>query len=309
MKKVVIALAGLLVVMFLLVYLFIPSKKLVLHSVDLTCTESAAQRFILNKNAWKTWWPGNVKNDENVEYQNRQISIDRFTLKGFDISFLNASVNTSAHLQIVYLTDMSSRLTIQSEASFSALPWKRIMQYMEFTKEQETIAALTNDLKKFFNDEQHIYGFTVQKQKVKDSSLVSIKKSFNHYPVTEDVYGLINSLKSYAATKKVKQTGYPMLNVYAVDSTQYNVMAAIPVERDIPSSDNIEQKKMVLGNMLVAEIKGSISTITNAENQMNIYIKDHKYVSPAIGFQSLVSDRQNEKDSTRWITRLCYPVF
>lgn len=309
MKKVVIVIAVVICIVLISVYLVIPSKQRIFHSLELNCTESAAQRFMLNRNAWDAWWPGKVIDNKNLVYQNRKINIDRFTLKGFDFSINEEGLQTSSHLQVVYFTDMSAKLSVQSEAVFSAVPWKRVAQYLAFKKHQLLVESLANDLKVFFDKEENIYGFSVQKQKVKDSSLVSTRAMFNHYPDNTEIYTMISTLQKYTRDKNIKETGFPMLNVSAVDSVHYSVMVAIPVERDIASFKNIEQKKMVLGNILIAELKGGPATIARAESQMSVYIKDHKYVSPAIGFQSLVTNRLAEKDSTQWITRLCTPVF
>ena len=66
---------------------------------------------------------------------------------------------------------------------------------------------------------------------------------------------------------------------------------------------------MVLGNILVGEVKGGLSTILNAEKQLANYVFDYGKASPAIPFQSLVTDRSLEADSSKWITRLNYPIF
>ena len=36
---------------------------------------------------------------------------------------------------------------------------------------------------------------------------------------------------------------------------------------------------------------------------------DYHLTSPAISFQSLVTDRQVEKDSLKWITKIYYPIM
>ena len=43
--------------------------------------------------------------------------------------------------------------------------------------------------------------------------------------------------------------------------------------------------------------------------QMEQYVSDHKYVRIAIPFQSLVTDRMNEPDSSKWITKIYYPIM
>jgi len=66
---------------------------------------------------------------------------------------------------------------------------------------------------------------------------------------------------------------------------------------------------MIRGNILVAEIKGGIYSVNEAERQLVNYANDYKKISPAIPFQSLVTNRQLEPDTSKWVTRLYYPIF
>ena len=100
-----------------------------------------------------------------------------------------------------------------------------------------------------------------------------------------------------------------MLNVMKTDNS-YVAMTAIPVDRELPATNEFASKFMLKGgNILEAEIKGGPFTIERSFNELENYRADHKYTSPAIPFQSLVTDRAREKDTAKWITKLYYPVF
>jgi hypothetical protein len=66
---------------------------------------------------------------------------------------------------------------------------------------------------------------------------------------------------------------------------------------------------MVLGNILVAEVKGGVYTAEKAIEVLSVYANDKKRISPAIPYQSLVTDRMQVSDTSKWITRLFYPVI
>ena len=51
------------------------------------------------------------------------------------------------------------------------------------------------------------------------------------------------------------------------------------------------------------------SEIQKAYDQIQHYISDHNRVAPAISFESLVTDRRQEPDSSKWVTRIYYPVM
>jgi hypothetical protein len=66
---------------------------------------------------------------------------------------------------------------------------------------------------------------------------------------------------------------------------------------------------MALGNILVGEVKGGTYTVISGEQNLTNYVNDHKKMSPAIPYQSLVTDRLLEADTSKWVTKLYYPVF
>jgi hypothetical protein len=38
-------------------------------------------------------------------------------------------------------------------------------------------------------------------------------------------------------------------------------------------------------------------------------VQDHQRVAPAIPFQSLVTDRTKQPDTSKWVTRLYWPIM
>ena len=100
------------------------------------------------------------------------------------------------------------------------------------------------------------------------------------------------------------------MNLYKKDSSVYLVRVAIPVDKKLPTSGNISYKWMLGGgNILITDVKGDKKEIRNAFDQTNLYISDHNKVTPAIPFQSMITDRRQEKDSTKWVTKIYFPVI
>jgi hypothetical protein len=174
---------------------------------------------------------------------------------------------------------------------------------------EKNIRSLTRELKKYFDQQQNVYGMNIVRKTVTDSTLVSLKKNFDHYPSTEEIYTLIDSVKNFIRKKGGAENNYPMLNIHMEGPGLYEAMVGIPTKIPLTAEGGFTIKHMVLGYILEGEIKGGVSTVLNAEQQMTNYVLDHKKLSPAIPFQSLVTNRLQQKDSTQWITRLYYPIF
>jgi hypothetical protein len=165
-------------------------------------------------------------------------------------------------------------------------------------------------MQSFFSKPENIYGFTIRQEPVVDSILVSTFAMSKGYPSTAFIYNLLDQLKDYIKNQSAKETGYPMLNINTEDSINYLTRVAIPVDKELKSSGNISYKRMLgRGEILVAEVKGGPGLINNAFYQMKNYVNDYQRVAPAIPFLSLVTDRMNEPDTSKWITRIYYPVM
>jgi hypothetical protein len=100
-----------------------------------------------------------------------------------------------------------------------------------------------------------------------------------------------------------------MLNIENTDRTNYKVQVALPVNKKLPELGDISSKQMLKdGNILTAEVIGGLNKIDGAMEQFEKYISDYQRSIIAIPFQSLITDRSKEKDSTRWVTKIYYPV-
>jgi hypothetical protein len=303
MVKRILLISLLIAVAVFTVYLILPSQKLGKETYASSCTPSAVDRLILDRTKWNRWWPGNIEDSSISTYKDYKYRIDQIQVDGFAATVYNNDDSAKLLLQVSPTGTDSTVFTWYTEVITT--PFASILSSKPIVL---NIDSFINAVNSFFNNDKNIYGLDISMQKVKDSSLISIKSEFGHYPFTEEVYALVESLEQYIKQHQGLATGAPMLNVYQEGPT-YFTMVAIPTERDLPSEEKFQLKKMVLGNILKAEVKGGIATIRNAEEQLDNYVKDHRKASPAIPYQSLVTNRLQEQDTAKWITYLYYPVF
>jgi hypothetical protein len=93
------------------------------------------------------------------------------------------------------------------------------------------------------------------------------------------------------------------------DSGYFETMVAIPVNKVVPPKDNFLFKRMVPGKILVTEVTGGRYTTAHALKQLENYLEDNELQSPAIPFESLVTDRSRQPDTSKWVTKIYYPVY
>ena len=71
--------------------------------------------------------------------------------------------------------------------------------------------------------------------------------------------------------------------------------------RELRSADNTK--------LLMAEVCGGDWTVSQAIGQLQLFIKDYRMESVAPSFETLVTDRSKEPDTTKWVTRIYFPVL
>ena len=187
------------------------------------------------------------------------------------------------------------------------LPSQRWASWEERRRIEKTGMAYLQHLNDLKNS-QILYGFPVKRELVKDSVMVSIRFTSPTYPTTREIYRHIDILLQHIAAQGDRATNHPMLHVQPAENG-YLAQVAVPTSRLLPDSGSILRKRMVLGNILMAEIKGGQARVEAALQQLDNYAKDHELRSPAIPYASLVTDRTKVPDSTQWITRIYYPVY
>lgn len=156
------------------------------------------------------------------------------------------------------------------------------------------------------------YGGEINQTNLMDSTLIYTKISTDSFPTVVEIYNTIRLLEKYASSKSAKITNYPMLHINKIDSTdlKYEISLALPIDKELPSFGNISPKRMLVGGkFLTTTVKGGFGNVANMEKNLEHYLSDYTYSSPAIPFQSLVTNRVVQKDSTQWVTILYYPIY
>lgn len=180
-----------------------------------------------------------------------------------------------------------------------------------FTRRTEDyLEALVSNIDLKSKDSRNVYGLHFKETTLLDSTLITIQKKFEFFPSTNDIYQLIDVLENYMNQHDAQPTNKPMLNIREFENN-YQVMVALPINKELPNTSEIRSKRMLSGGKFIVSnvCAGGMWTFEQYEKNMENFIQDYSYVSPAIPFQSLLTNRMTEKDTGKWNTKLFYPVF
>lgn len=281
------------------------------RSTELTIVQrplAPVERMMIRQELWKKWWPGHQPADSVFDFYGMPLTAKTNLVNGFTL------VSSNGHpfeLQCTWLpNEMNTvRLTITAVEKAGSNPFKKIGTYFNMFSTRKKLAEWITQVKSNLENDKNVYGFTIKKTKVKDPYLISTKQTYDHFPETNEIYSLIGKLESYISSQKGKAINHPIMHVHSLTDSSYEAMVAIATDTLLPPMGALVPKSMVLGFILEGEVTGGALSAWEAEKMIEHYAIDYRKASPAISFQRLITNRLDEPDTTKWVTRLYYPVF
>ncbi len=310
MKKLLLVLFVLIALIIAGTYILIPSNIHFRKSMYVKTSPNSAARFLLDEKAWHSWWPAKSanKSDTYFLYKDYEYAVNWKMISGDSIRIITKDGAINSLINIIAINKDSTGFQWEGTSQTETNIFKRVSNYFTQKKLQNHTGEIFSALKEYLENGANVYGVNIEHKMVVDTLLISSKKMFTAYPNTEQVYDMINELKKYIATNNVEQTNPPMLHVVQ-DSGMFKTMVALPISKIIPNTDKFIIKKMIAGKILIAETKGGSANAEATIKTVELYMDDYHLMSPAISFQSLVTDRSKETDSTKWVTKIYYPVM
>ena len=306
MKKTLIGLILLIAVALISVYLLIPGRLKIEATISLPVALPGVSRTLTDENNWKKLWPGETPFNYNKQTYSIRIKISSV----FDIDIYSDKDTVNSRMEFVSIGNDMMTIGWHAEQITSSNPFTRFSQYRHAKVTEKNMGEILKAMKAFLEKTKNIYGVEIKKTLVTDSVLISIRRSFEHYPNVREIDAMIQDLRKYIIQNNGIEKNLPMLNVQKLDSSHYEAMSAIPVDKALPRTPEFAPKFLLKGgNILEAQVHGGLYTIETSLQEIENYRSDYKYNSPAIPYQLLVTDRLKETDTTKWITKLYYPVF
>jgi hypothetical protein len=289
-------------------YLLIPGVMLISESSVIGAPISASSRVLREYRNWEKWWPASNEKEDSFYHRkftfypgnkadNKQqvfIKSGRLTLNStFKMQPVGDSTETVWETKIIMGTD----------------PLSRFRNYLNARAVRNSLHELSLSIKNYLERPANIYGFNIERTRLPSVHLVAVNEEFNHYPQASEIYAHINRIKNYIDTTNAQIAGEPVLNVTDIGSRQYQAMIGLPVDREIAVNGKLFTRRNVTTNVLSIKVKGGTATTRQALTALYNYLHDYKLVSPAIPFESLVTDRMNESDTSKWETNIYLPIL
>jgi hypothetical protein len=303
MKKVLIVFFIVVIAFTVCVYIFIPSKLNVSAVEAMAAPANGVYRCVSSESSWNKWL------DKSAGLLPKKVIVTSSFMNVVNVLILDKNDSIKTTMELLSLKSDSTIVQWKFSAATALNPVTRILKYNQAVEIKKDMDSMLHQLKLFVSKDENIYGFTAHEASTKDTILISTKINLTHYPSTKDIYDLIDKVKNYAAKSSAQITNYPMYNVTKIEGDTIRLMVAIPVNKAVKQAGSISPVRMVPGRFLVAQVTGGNATVQNAFNQMQLYFSEHNRTAMAIPFAYLITDRREEADTAKWITKIYAPVY
>ncbi|MBL0095901.1 MAG: SRPBCC family protein [Bacteroidetes bacterium] len=120
----------------------------------------------------------------------------------------------------------------------------------------------------------------------------------------------MNYGKIMEAMKKqgLEQSGAPFAIYYTESTTNWEMDVCIPVNKAGKEDGAIKAGNYAGGNMIVASHYGPYENTPSAHEAAGKFLEKNNKKSTGAPWERYITDPMMEKDSTKWLTEVCYPV-
>jgi hypothetical protein len=312
MKKILLVIVSVILILTILLFIFIPGKLVITESRIVNTTGIGFDSCLHNLEKWKQWWPGDIKNsgkDSLFSYHDLAFKLLMPYSDGADIQIGSGNSTAISRFQTVFKVRDSVYASWSVTLESGNNPIARLSNYFLARKLKKSMQVVFDSLYHFAENTENIYGYPVIRTTFTEENLIAAKFTSAVYPSTDMIYKVVNQLQQYLISQGAREKYYPMMNTKMVDSTNYETMVAISIDKIIPASKDFFISKMVTmkDRFLETEVTGGPASISKAKMAIEKYMTDHTLPSPARPFEIMVTDRSKVTDTSKWKTKIYYP--
>jgi hypothetical protein len=298
------------------VYLFIPSTITVSGKKAIDCNVAAANRFLQNPAQWSAWWPGKQVSISPASspyglftYNDRSYAIEKIRYNSLGVSASSGIGRYSGAINILPYTKDTTIIEFHFSRQTSLNPISRLSDFRESKRFQKDILAVEDSLRNFLHDKQKVYGINFRRILNGERALMVLDSTFDHKPGTNEVNGYLAKLRAAVKRLGATEINHPMLHISTADSIKYFMMIAVQTNIRLELEGKMYYKHTYPGYVLVTDVTGGPGTVDKTIAELQTYIRDYEIVSPAIPYAEMITDRSREPDTSKWISRIFFPVF
>jgi hypothetical protein len=294
------------------IYFFIPAKIVITNISSAEATITGEFRYISQEENWEKWWrdadgkthsPG-----EPFRYGTSEFRINRRSYNAVGIDIRQDGGNFPSFLNLISYAIDSTGAVWACETPSTVNPFLRVRNYLQAREIKKNMTGVMKVFSAFISKPKNVYGMTIYKTTVHDTLMVSARFTSPAYPTTAQLYAYFDTLKHTIIKQKALPVGFPIMNLRKMPDGSFETQTGMPTARLLKNDGKILALRMPPGLFMTADIKGGAYTVDEAMRQLDLFIQEYNRIKIATGFQILITDRRQEPDTTKWITKIKIPI-
>jgi effector-binding domain-containing protein len=307
MRKGIVFILVLLLIAIVAIYLLIPQRKQISTTVIIGATLGGTTRLLHDSSSWKKWWPANSGRQDSLFYNGYIFLPVQQPENKYQVLIKKQDTVLPSIIQFFPAGD-STEMLWETAMIMGTTPWEKLSNYIQSRKIANSMSELSASLKNYLEQSEHVYRFKIERVKLPSVYVLAVNTSFNQYPNPSQIYSHINQLNNYIQTTEAKPAGLPMLNVSETSNGRFQATIGLPVDREPPVTAGMFINRIVASNAITVKVKGGTKTTRQALAALYDYLHDHELVSTSFPFESLITDRSTEPDTSKWQTEVYMPI-
>jgi effector-binding domain-containing protein len=329
---------GITFALVLLVSLFLPDKAHLERSTEINADAEVAFNMINDLKRWEEWSPWH-KPDSLTHWQFSEFTVgegswytwnsnNTYVGKG-KLTIIESKPNCyiktkmdldgmgTSYAEYIFTPNETGgfKLTWTMDINGEGIPWYFVpfSRYFnlfientigpDYEKGLSTIKKLSETTPKLT-----IAGFDASVKVMAPLLYISERRFVGFADVPKNISEIYSNLMMLLQQQNTAPAGAPFTINYKADVNGVDMEAALPVSKTINVSAPVNFSKLNAGKCLVVAYKGSYNSIGIVYQPALQWIKDNNYVLNGAPMEFYVTDPMLEKDSTKWLTEVVFPI-
>jgi effector-binding domain-containing protein len=329
LKKILIAL-GVLILLYSLISLFLPSKKMIERSTMINAPAAVVFEQINNLQNWKSWsyW-------DNIDPAMK--SSWEGPGAGVGAKHIWSSENDNVGHGSLTITESKPNELVVTELSFEGMGtslggWKikdttggtYVTTYMDIDcgffgrifpglmmdswlggDFEKTLAGLKKRCEELASTPAEAE-YKVEIVNISSQPIVTTRMITNEKTISADIGACYHKIGMYIQKNKLNMAG-PVFAFYH-DLHKIDMECAVPVDKTAKSEGDVTATEMKAGNAASADYYGDYMKTEKAHNAIKKWIADNNKKISGSPWEVYITDPMVEKDTAKWLTKIYYPV-
>jgi effector-binding domain-containing protein len=329
-KKILLGIAGL-IVLLIIVGFFLPSKIEITRSISISAPAAYSFEEVNNLTNWEKWsyWhsldstmklsygekhsgPGGWYSWESEEMGNGKLTITDVEANkkiNADLDFMDQG---TAKSWFTFEPDGDgTKLTMGFESDFGYNPFMRWIGATIFPSEMNKAYDYNLAKIKSIAESKPVFRSMITEDTIPSISYVAISHTMSmkdNAAVNASMEKMFTTLFSDMKKAKVAITGHPLCLYPGYSEELIQMLCAVPVAPDAKVPAKYTIASTTAGKAIKTVHTGSYDKLGETHNEMNKYIQYKKMKINGVPMEVYVTDPTVEKDTSKWITEIYYPV-